>query len=615
MVETGAEPSDSYEGFRWAPRDWIAAVVLFAATAGVILWQNAHVAVFFDISYVLNVAARIAGGQIPYRDFPLAHPPLTFLVQAAIIRLTGRVFSHHVLYVAAIGGLSTVLAWRIALETLRGRIAAAWTVAVLLATPLAFLSVYSIMPNPEYDADCTFSILVAVWGLQKIEPRPHPRCKNRGTPRVEQPHWKLARGFLAGTVLCVPLFFKQNMGLPFLLTGVCAILFVAGATRFGLERGIDTGGLESPLALAVLGGVFFALITGALALQVTAGLGNYLHWTITFAGQRRMPGLDAMLGVYWYPEVAWLLPCAIGGLVLLRFGKKIGPHPLWAQIIAVVLLAVPFLYSLAALFLYDDPDSRGDSFLMIWPVLLVLATAFALVNLLQCRREPSLRALLPLVLLAAVNGTMMSQQLWGSTYGIWPLLILLLAELFVVLDRVVIRAGASRCFTLTLAAFVSLSMLVCGGFYTTSEERLSYAQFPDGPPVHSAFPALAGMATPGPFLPALDELLRYAQTNIPFNDNVMLMLGEDPFFFATGRAQPFPTTIWDITGLPYSPAEIAAMAHDRDIRWLIVKTHPQLNEDPTLDRAATLDLLTKEFTVAAHLHGYDIYRAITASQP
>jgi hypothetical protein len=130
MVEAGPNPPIEN---RWTLRDWIAAAVLFAATAGVILWQNAHVAVFFDISYILNVATRIAGGQIPYRDFPLAQAPLTFVVQAAIIRLTGRVFFHHVLYVAAIGGLSTVLTWRIALETLRKRVPAAWIVSLLLA--------------------------------------------------------------------------------------------------------------------------------------------------------------------------------------------------------------------------------------------------------------------------------------------------------------------------------------------------------------------------------------------------------------------------------------------------------------------------------------------------
>ncbi len=79
----------------------------------------------------------------------------------------------------------------------------------------------------------------------------------------------------------------------------------------------------------------------------------------------------------------------------------------------------------------DDIDERGDTLLELWPLLLVLAGAMALVNLVRSRHNLDLRALLPFVLLIAVNGTMMSQQLWGSTYAIWPLLILLLAEMFV----------------------------------------------------------------------------------------------------------------------------------------------------------------------------------------
>ncbi len=405
----------------------------------------------------------------------------------------------------SIGGLSTVLAWRIALETLRNQIAHAWTVALLLAAPLIFLSVYSIMPNPEYDADCAFSILVAVRGLQRITciklgarlASLHPKgtCHpKRSLPRVSRQsesknlrlffgNFQILRAILAGSALCIPLFFKQNIGLPFLLTCVCAILFVLLAARFNRRQTTDSTRLETRAALAALCGVIAALLAGALLLQLTAGLGNYLHWTIIFAGQRRMPGLDVMLGVYGYPALEWMLPCAIAGLVLLRtrFAKK-----LWAQIAAFLFLAAPFLFALAALFLYsDDPDTRGDNFLMIWPLILVLATAMALVNLWQSWREPSLRALLPLVVLAAINGAMMSQQLWGSTYAIWPLLILLLAELFAVLDRIVVRAGAAQIapprFTLALTAFISATMLVCGGFYTASEERLSYAQFPDGP--------------------------------------------------------------------------------------------------------------------------------------
>jgi hypothetical protein len=38
-----------------------------------------------------------------------------------------------------------------------------WAVALLLAAPLVFLCFYSIVPNPEYDCDCGFWLLVALW--------------------------------------------------------------------------------------------------------------------------------------------------------------------------------------------------------------------------------------------------------------------------------------------------------------------------------------------------------------------------------------------------------------------------------------------------------------------
>ena len=90
---------------RWSLGDSLAASALFLASAAVVLWQNAHLAVLWDASYTLDTSVRIALGQMPYRDFPLVHSPLTFLIQAAIMRLTGRVFFHHVLYAAIVSGL------------------------------------------------------------------------------------------------------------------------------------------------------------------------------------------------------------------------------------------------------------------------------------------------------------------------------------------------------------------------------------------------------------------------------------------------------------------------------------------------------------------------------
>ncbi len=596
MVRTGLEalgselPEPSHSCPRWMARDWMAGVALFSATACVVLWQNAHVAILWDTAYVLDSAARIAAGQTPYRDFPFVHPPLTFLIQAAIIRLTGRVFFHHVIYTAVVGGLSTLVTWRIALALLRERISAAfsrvWLVALCAAAPLAILGVYSIVPIPEYDGDCAFWILAALWLLLRAETR-------RSVPMA----------LAAGAALCLPLFTKQNMGLPFLAATVAAVLFVLAlaSMRRGKAQAEATG---AAWLVSVLAGASATLIAAALALHWTAGIGNYIYWTIRFAGERRLPGFSVMFAVFHDPSLLLTLPCAAAALALLRVAVE---RYRWTRIAAFLLLAAPFLFALASLLIYDDADERGDSLLELWPLLLLLAAVAAIANLAGPRRRLTVRALFPLIVLAAILGTLMSQQLWGSTYAIWPLLILLIAELLASLSQFTADRGA-RWFLPSLAALISVTLLVCGGFYIASEERLSYINLPDAPVERSAFPQLAGMATPGPYLPEFDALLRYAAANIPRDDGLILLPGEDPFFFASGRAPRFPVLLFDPTTDPYSPAETAALVRSQNIRWLIVKRDLQIKVDPTPNRDETLRLLMAEFTPAAHLRGYDVYR-------
>ncbi|MGA7341704.1 MAG: hypothetical protein WBE72_11315 [Terracidiphilus sp.] len=619
----------------WQLRDGIAAAGLFLATAGVILWQNAHLVVLWDFSYVLDSAVRIADGQMPYRDFPFAHAPLTFLIQAAIVRLAGRVFFHSVLYAALVGAASTVLAWRIALAMLRERLAAAWTdaaawtVALLLALPLTVVGIYCILPLPNYDCDCAFSILAALWLLQRLA-QAHPSRNYKDAARVGHPNLltagNLLSGFVAGASACLPVFFKQNMGLAFLLAVAGAIALILSMRLVAGRRARDAENPDAAALWAALAGVGATLAAAAMILHFTACIGNYLDWTIQFAAQRRLPGFGDMLGVYHDSKLLWTLPCVAAGLLLLRGGKagQWAPHSrrvfVFAtrvgfafqrrRILAFVLLAAPFVFTLCSLWLYDDADERGDTLLALWPLLLILAATLAMANLFRLGRGINLRALLPVVLLAAMHGTMMSQQLWGSTYAIWPLLILLIAELVAFLARLAPPDAVRRArfFVPALAALVSVTLLVCGGFYTASEERLSYAQFPDGPVERSAFPELAGMATPGTYLPDFDQLLRYAEANIPIDDGLILVPGEDPFYFATGRVPRFPVLLFDPTTDPYSPAEIAQLVETRRIRWLIVKRDLQLKEDPTPQRDATMGALKAEFTPAAHLRGYDVYR-------
>ncbi len=579
---------------RWGLRDWLAAIGIFAATAAVVLWQNAHVAVLWDLSYVLDSAARIAQGQLPYRDFPLAHAPLTFLIQAAIIRLTGRVFFHHVLYAAIVGGLGTALTWRIALHSLLSRVNNSWLVSLILAAPLTVLGIYCILPLPSYDCDCAFSILVAIYLLQRLS---------------QTSSWLY--GIITGAALCLPVFFKQNIGLPF-LAATCGILAVALAAELsGLLKppapDSPARALSTKPLFAVLTGIAATLSAALLVLHFTVGLGNYYHWTIQFAAQRRLPGPQQMLSVYSDPQLLWKLPCIIAALALLRRAKA-----QWAKLVALFLFAAPFVYTLCTLFIYNDADERGDSLLALWPMLLILAAALALWNLRSLRIERRLHfhiaPLLPILILIAIHGTLMSQQLWGSTYAIWPLLILLIADITAFLAEFKSPAIDFGKITPAIAAGISVTLLICGALYTTSEERLSYAQLPADPVQHSTFPQLKGLSTPGPFLQDFDELLRYANANIPQTDGITLIPGEDPFYFATGRTPQFPVLLFDRAADPLSPAQVAEAASQHNIRWLIVKRNLQLTADPTPQREATITQLQERFKLAASLHAYDIYK-------
>src|SRR5437764_4534493 len=147
-----SEVSERLIGERnWTWSEIAVALILFAATAAVVVWQNSRLGVLWDASYILENSFRISAGDVPYRDFPFPYAPLTFLAQAAIIRLTGRVFWHHIVYSAAVGGLSAVLAWRILLNCLRGVAPHARLVAHLLSAPLAVLGVYAVLPHPFHD--------------------------------------------------------------------------------------------------------------------------------------------------------------------------------------------------------------------------------------------------------------------------------------------------------------------------------------------------------------------------------------------------------------------------------------------------------------------------------
>jgi len=352
-------------------RDIPAAVGLFVATAAFVLWQNSRVAVLWDLSYLLDVSHRIALGQVPYRDFPLVHPPLTFLVQAALECLGGRHYFLTIGYAAAAGGLGTVLAWRIILRVLQ--IPMAWTISLLLAAPLCFVGIYSIYPHPIYDCDCALAILLAILLLQ--------RCLadiGRG--------WRSAAA--AGFASVLPVFFKQNIGGPFLIAVVAGLLVLLGARRWSRDAGVLP---ERAILVQVLCSILAGVVVGLVLIQSLWGLGNYLRWTVHFAAERRLPGLGEMFAVYRQPSFVWTLPVLSAGLLLLH--TRLAAR-WWGKALALGLAAAPFAGSLVFLILDDDLDERADNLLALWPLLLLAGGVMAIFELGKDSWDVSLTAAL-----------------------------------------------------------------------------------------------------------------------------------------------------------------------------------------------------------------------------
>ncbi len=651
--------------------DWATGLILFLATAAVVVWQNSRLGVLWDLSYLLENSYRIALGDVPYRDFPFPYAPLTFLVQAAIIKLTGRVFWHHIAYCAIVGGLSTVVTWRILLRLLV-KIPQRRILAFGLATPLTILGIYSIYPHPFYDADGTFVILIGILLLLHVDAKDLPSIPiDAGDSRELQPN-SIIHGWFArlmssrfarltlpcstGFVLVLPLFIKQNVGLALLLALIVTLVF---GIAIKLWRRQSLRGYVILIASAS-----FGLGLALLAIHWWAGLRNYEHWTIQFAAARRTPNKGEMLGIYKDRLLLWWFPVFAAGLLLWQWHRRVSSStvgegtdqavkndsgeavsqrtevdtnqrlPKWAAIplclLSAILLTVPFTWAVTYLRLDTDISERAERLLSLWPFVIILATVFAAFRL---RRYPPLTALLPLVVIGTAHGAFLSQQLWGSTYALWPLFIILVACLLStfewrdrkspvglslsllpelstdeVNDKLKFSGDGDGWVMLPATIIMATCLLIAGLFYVRSHERLEYANLDDGELVHSQLPPLRGLSMRGSWLPNFEELVRYADQNIPRDDGILMLPGEDLFYYTTGRRPRFPVLMFDHTVNPLSAEEIVQLARERNIRWVIVKDELQLEEEPMAEKDRVLELLKPQFKSVETLSNYEIFR-------
>jgi len=556
---------------------WLADVFLFCATAAVVLWQNSRITVLYDLCGVLEPAYRMSLGDRPYADFPFPYAPLTFLIQSWIIRLWGTVYWHHIAYASIVAGLCTVLAWRLLGSIFRDSFNRPYLASFILSLPIIPLGVYCVFPHPFYDPDAMFFILVSIAIILWLERRAFP-----AVPTV-----------LAGMLLVIPLFIKQNIGLAYL--GSWALV-LTGLILIGLWKKRPIQGWTWLLAGAAAG-----LSIAALIIQATVGISTYKYWTWDFATSRRTPSPNDMLSVYADPMLGVWLLCIAAGVLLSWINKS---RRKILSLLAALLLSIPFVWPAIYLLIDTDASERGERLVNVWPV--VLISAFVL-SVLCIRRVAGVKRVLAFVLIATAHGVFLSQQLWGSTYGIWPMFLIMLGLCLSSVNELSDRREGG--WLILSAVLASVSLTTAGTFYIYSNDRLDYVDFEDGEMQHSQLPQLAGLSIRGDYLPQFEELVSYVNQNFPPDDGILALPGEDLFYYTTGRRPRFPALLFDVTNNPYSAEDIAQLARERDIRWLIVKNDLQIEVDKTIDdKDHILELLKPEFKHIESLDNYEIYR-------
>ena len=537
-------------------------LALFAASAAFVVWRNSQVGVLVDLAYVVNIATRIALGDVPYSQFPLAQAPLEFLVQAALIKAVGPHYAVQIAYAALLGGLATVLTFQVARRLLEGAVPAPQALAAVLVVPLIPLGIYAILPNPFYDPDACLAALAGIAAVLAARDRP-----------------ARARWLLAGALLSVPLLIKQNIGGAFLVS-MLVVLAAEAIQRPAARRGFRQ----------CLAGLAVALGIEVLALQLVVGMDSYVRWAWTFA----LSGRGVTLGrirEFADPLVIW--PGALL-LLLVALGRSLPVRargPLFVAGLCLPLVASVF----APAVLVSVPQ--------MFPPLLVAGCGLAAARMLRAGLRFDLA--LPLVLAATTLGTLQSQGLASSSFGIFPLLVLAIAAL--VRDLASFLPHPRRLAPLT-GSVLALILTVAGTGYTVENVRLRFIDVnAAGPVTGSTFPSLAGLSARGPYVADLDAILFWMRDHVPSDESFVFLPGEDPAFFALGRKPVLPSVYFYDVATPYAPAELAAFADRDGLRWVFVKDKLQLTEEPPLEQELVARL-TERATLFARIGPYRVFR-------
>jgi hypothetical protein len=509
--------------------------------------QTTRVTPLIDYTHNVEVAYRIYRGEIPYRDFFLTLPPGTFLVMAALMLITHG-YSHGaaVIFTAIVAGISVLL-----LNGVLKKLQVTPMVRVFLLSILPFTG-HGIYPWPNYDVysgimlGALFYLLLRIVEKQKITPK-----------------YSILFGFLGSGLF----LFKQNIGIAY-AAGVM-IIFLLAYTRFPGRRTLM-------LLLSVLAGTLCFFFSGFLVLLISGSTHQFFYQTFEYVNAGRQPVLALTVVAGQYAEYFSVLFSRLPFILLfllpvIVLKKRLGRFQWLFPAGLFIYLAVSSIRSLSAIQLPKDQYSMillvswvsvYCTYILLLPYIL---TRSATIGTLLIR-------LFPVVCIMSANATYLTHHIVGSSYGLWPVFIIVAGISISVLHEWLPQIH------MTPIVGLCCCFLFYGLFMNyQSRQFFDYVSL-TGPVYQSQSPRLYGAGTPGIWMSEFDQLVTYVATNIPANDRVASVPGEDPFYAATGRNNPLPILMLKVNIYPFEGMDIPKYFAEKDIRWIIAKRETQLNQ-------------------------------------
>jgi hypothetical protein len=485
--------------------------VLFGINAALITyWQTTRMTHLVDYSYQVEIAYRIFSGQIPYKDFMLVLTPGVYVVMAIVMKLcSGYTHLGVILHSMAVAFVTSVVSFFVFYRFSKNRL-----LAFLLCMGLLPVG-HAIYPYPIYDIWATLCMMTTILFFSSLDK------KKNVLPLI----------FFIGMLSTGAFFFKQTVGLVFILL-IFGIYF--GQVLVSRSRKSVTE------IFMLLLGQGIPLLLFSLWLSTNNVFSGFIYQTWQFPSMAREPGKTLSILITDYRSaITVLLPIVIGILssfFIVFASSKMAKK--YSGSVKNSILILAGIFWIAGLIYFTSAFSANTrvGITVIWTLVMGITFVASLLHLYICmQKNKEIKvALLPFMIMVTLHAGFLSQAIAGSHYGMWPLLFTLLALSIPTVEKCIPR------FALTMYIGSGIIAVVyCMGSYAISNSFTNYVDM-NGPVYRSTKGKTAGLAAPGHWIPALEELVQYVEVNIPKNDTIAFLPGDDPFFAATQR----PNTLW-----------------------------------------------------------------------